>query len=100
MLGNLYRQFMERHAALAEINPLIITKEKTLVALDGKVSFDDNGLFKHEDVQNMRDLNEEEPLEIEATANNLNYVKLDGNIGCMVNGAGLAMATIDRKSVV
>ena len=95
MLGNLYRLFMEKHAALVEINPLIITKEKTLVALDGKVSFDDNGLFKHEDVQKMRDLNEEDPLEIEATANNLNYVKLDGNIGCMVNGAGLAMATMD-----
>ena len=95
MLGNLYRLFMDKNAALIEINPLIITKEKTLVALDGKVSFDDNGLFKHEDVQKMRDLNEEEPLEIEATANNLNYVKLDGNIGCMVNGAGLAMATMD-----
>ncbi len=95
MLGNLYHLFMEKNAALVEINPLIITKEKTLVALDGKVSFDDNGLFKHEDVQRMRDLNEEEPLEIEATANNLNYVKLDGNIGCMVNGAGLAMATMD-----
>ena len=95
MLGNLYRLFMEKHAALVEINPLIITKEKTLVALDGKVSFDDNGVFKHDDVQKMRDLNEEDPLEIEATANNLNYVKLDGNIGCMVNGAGLAMATMD-----
>ncbi len=95
MLGNLYRLFMEKDAALVEINPLIITKEKNLIALDGKVSFDDNGLFKHEDVQKMRDLNEEEPLEIEATANNLNYVKLDGNIGCMVNGAGLAMATMD-----
>jgi len=95
MLGNLYRLFMDKNAALVEINPLIITKEKTLVALDGKVSFDDNGLFKHEDVQKMRDLNEEDPLEIEATGNKLNYVKLDGNIGCMVNGAGLAMATMD-----
>jgi succinyl-CoA synthetase beta subunit len=95
LLDSLYRLFMEKNAALIEINPLIITKEKTLVALDGKVSFDDNGLFKHEDVQKMRDLNEEEPLEIEAAANNLNYVKLDGNIGCMVNGAGLAMATMD-----
>jgi succinyl-CoA synthetase beta subunit len=95
MLGNLYRLFMEKHAALVEINPLIITKEKTVVALDGKVSFDDNGIFKHPDVQQMRDLNEEEPLEIEASENNLNYVKLDGNIGCMVNGAGLAMATMD-----
>jgi len=95
MLGNLYRLFMEKNCALVEINPLIITKEKTVVALDGKVSFDDSGVFKHQDVQQMRDLNEEEPLEIEASENNLNYVKLDGNIGCMVNGAGLAMATMD-----
>jgi len=95
MLGNLYRLFMEKNCALVEINPLIITKEKTIVALDGKVSFDDSGVFKHQDVQQMRDLNEEEPLEIEASENNLNYVKLDGNIGCMVNGAGLAMATMD-----
>ncbi len=80
---------------MVEINPLVITKEKTLIALDGKVSFDDNALFKHADVQEMRDLKEEEPLEIEAGKNNLNYVKLDGNIGCMVNGAGLAMATMD-----
>jgi len=95
MLGNLYRLFMEKNAALVEINPLVITKDKTLVALDGKVSFDDNSLFKHPDVQAMRDLHEEEPLEIEATNNTLNYVKLDGTIGCMVNGAGLAMATMD-----
>ena len=95
MLGNLYRLFMEKNCALVEINPLIITKEKTIVALDGKVSFDDSGVFKHQDVQQMRDLKEEEPLEIEASENNLNYVKLDGNIGCMVNGAGLAMATMD-----
>src|ERR671921_530078 len=86
---------MEKNAALVEINPLVITTDKRLIALDGKVSFDDNAIFKHEDVRGMRDLNEEEPLEIEATANNLNYVKLDGNIGCMVNGAGLAMATMD-----
>jgi succinyl-CoA synthetase beta subunit len=95
MLGNLYRLFMEKNAALVEINPLVITTDKKLIALDGKVSFDDNGLFRHEDVQAMRDLHEEEPLEIEASKNNLNYVKLDGNIGCMVNGAGLAMATMD-----
>jgi succinyl-CoA synthetase beta subunit len=95
MLGNLYKLFMDKNAAMVEINPLVITTDKKLIALDGKVSFDDNGLFKHPDVQAMRDLNEEEPLEIEATANNLNYVKLDGNIGCMVNGAGLAMATMD-----
>ena len=95
MLGNLYRLFMERDASLVEINPLVITQDKRLIALDGKVSFDDNGLFKHPEVQAFRDLHEEEPLEIEATKNNLNYVKLDGNIGCMVNGAGLAMATMD-----
>ena len=95
MLGNLYRLFMEKNAAMVEINPLVITTDKRLIALDGKVSFDDNGLFRHEDIRAMRDLHEEEPLEIEATNNNLNYVKLDGNIGCMVNGAGLAMATMD-----
>ncbi len=95
MLGNLYRLFMEKNASLVEINPLVITQDKRLIALDGKVSFDDNGLFKHPDVQTFRDLNEEEPLEIEASKHNLNYVKLDGNIGCMVNGAGLAMATMD-----
>jgi succinyl-CoA synthetase beta subunit len=95
MLGNLYRLFMDKNAAMVEINPLVITSDKKLIALDGKVSFDDNGLFKHADVQKMRDLHEEDPLEIEAGENNLNYVKLDGNIGCMVNGAGLAMATMD-----
>jgi succinyl-CoA synthetase beta subunit len=95
MLENLYRLFMEKNAAMVEINPLVITTDKKLIALDGKVSFDDNSIFKHQDVQQMRDLNEEELLEIEAAENNLNYVKLDGNIGCMVNGAGLAMATMD-----
>ncbi|MDO8546961.1 MAG: ADP-forming succinate--CoA ligase subunit beta [Nitrospirales bacterium] len=95
MLGNLYRLFMEKNASMVEINPLVITTDKKLIALDGKVSFDDSALFKHVDVQAMRDLHEEEPLEVEATSNNLNYVKLDGNIGCMVNGAGLAMATMD-----
>jgi len=95
MLGNLYRLFMEKNAAMVEINPLVITSNKKLVALDGKVSFDDNALFRHADVQQMRDLNEEDPLEIEAGESNLNYIKLDGNIACMVNGAGLAMATMD-----
>ena len=95
MLEDLYRLFMEKNASLVEINPLVITADKRLIALDGKVSIDDNGLFKHGDVQKFRDLHEEEPLEIEATNNNLNYVKLDGDIGCMVNGAGLAMATMD-----
>ena len=80
---------------MVEINPLVVTHDKRLIALDGKVSFDDSALFKHADIQAFRDLHEEEPLEIEASNNNLNYVKLDGNIGCMVNGAGLAMATMD-----
>ncbi len=95
MLGNLYRLFMEKNASLVEINPLVMTTDKQLVALDGKVTFDDNALYKHQDVQAFRDLYEEEPLEIEAGAHHLNYVKLDGDIGCMVNGAGLAMATMD-----
>jgi succinyl-CoA synthetase beta subunit len=95
MLENLYRLFMEKNASLVEINPLVITTDKRLIALDGKVSIDDNSLYKHEEVQKFRDLHEEEALEIEATNNNLNYVKLDGDIGCMVNGAGLAMATMD-----
>jgi succinyl-CoA synthetase beta subunit len=95
MLENLYRLFMEKNATLVEINPLVITSDQRLIALDGKVSFDDNAIFRHPDVQKFRDLHEEEPLEIEAGKNNLNYVKLDGDIGCMVNGAGLAMATMD-----
>ena len=95
MLGNLYRLFMEKNASLVEINPLVITTDKRLLALDGKVSIDDNALFKHPDIQALRDVHEEEPLEIEAGNHNLNYVKLDGDIACMVNGAGLAMATMD-----
>ncbi|MEC4681899.1 MAG: ATP-grasp domain-containing protein, partial [Nitrospirota bacterium] len=95
MLENLYRLFMEKNASLVEINPLVITTDKQLIALDGKVSFDDSALFKHPDIQKFRDLHEEESMEIEAGKHNLNYVKLDGDIGCMVNGAGLAMATMD-----
>lgn len=95
MLENLYRLFMEKNASLVEINPLVITGDKQLIALDGKVSFDDSALFKHPDIQKLRDFHEEEPMEIEAGKHNLNYVKLDGDIGCMVNGAGLAMATMD-----
>ena len=95
MLDNLYRLFMEKNAAMLEINPLVITTDKRLVALDGKVSFDDSALYKHPDIQKFRDLHEEDPMEIEAGKHNLNYVKLDGDIGCMVNGAGLAMATMD-----
>jgi succinyl-CoA synthetase beta subunit len=95
MLGNLYRLFIEKNAAMVEINPLVVTSDKKLIALDGKVSLDDNALFRHADVQQMRDFHEEDPLEIEAGGSNLNYIKLDGNIACMVNGAGLAMATMD-----
>ena len=95
LLAKLYDLFTQKGALLVEINPLVVTKDNRLIALDGKILFDDNALFRHEDIRAMRDLNEEEPLEIEASRYNLNYVKLDGCIGCMVNGAGLAMATMD-----
>jgi len=95
LLFNLYRLFVECDASLAEINPLVITKDGRLLAADAKVNFDDNALYRHEDIAALRDLNEEEPTEIEASKNHLSYVKLDGNVGCMVNGAGLAMATMD-----
>ena len=95
MLQNLYRLFEAKDASLVEINPLIITDTDEVIALDGKINFDDNGLFRHPDVVEMRDTHEEEPLEVEASKFDLNYIKLDGNIGCMVNGAGLAMATMD-----
>ncbi len=94
MLG-LYNAFIGKDASLAEINPLVITKEGDLIALDAKMNFDDNALYRHNDIVEMRDLHEEEPLEVEASKYDLNYIKLDGNIGCMVNGAGLAMATMD-----
>src|SRR3970282_2535477 len=80
---------------MAEINPLVITKDGNIMALDAKMGFDDNGLFRHKDIHEMRDLDEEDPREVEASRYSLNYVALDGNIGCMVNGAGLAMATMD-----
>ena len=95
LLMKLYRLFVEKGALLIEVNPLVVTRDHRLMALDGKVMFDDNALFRHDDLKAMRDLNEEEPLEIQASQYNLNYVKLDGSIGCMVNGAGLAMATMD-----
>ncbi len=91
----LYRLFVEKDASLAEINPLVITKEGDLIALDAKLNFDDNGLFRHPEIAELRDIYEEDPLEVEASKYDLNYIKLDGNIGCMVNGAGLAMATMD-----
>jgi succinyl-CoA synthetase beta subunit len=91
----LYTANEQMDASLMEINPFLLTKDKRLIALDAKVNFDDNSMFRHQDFLTLRDLNEEEPLEIEASKFDLNYIKLDGNIACMVNGAGLAMATMD-----
>ena len=91
----LYRANVDLDASLVEINPFLLTEEGNLYALDAKLNFDDNALFRHKDYAELRDLNEEDPLEIEASKHDLNYIKLDGNIGCMVNGAGLAMATMD-----
>jgi succinyl-CoA synthetase beta subunit len=91
----LYDAFVDSDASLAEINPFLLTKDGELYALDAKFTFDDNALYRHKDYAALRDLNEEEPLEIEASKYDLNYIKLDGTIGCMVNGAGLAMATMD-----
>ena len=95
ILSGLYKAFVEKDCLLAEINPLVLTKGGDLIALDAKMNFSDNGLFRQKEIAALRDLNEEDPLEIEASKYNLNYVKLDGNVGCMVNGAGLAMATMD-----
>ena len=94
-MSGLYQVFIDSDASMAEINPLVITKDGNILALDAKMGFDDNGLFRHKEVHDMRDLDEEDPKEIEASRHSLNYVALDGNIGCMVNGAGLAMATMD-----
>ena len=91
----LYEAFTSLDASLAEINPLVITKQGRVIALDAKMNFDDNALFRHGDLQELRDEDEEDPAELEASKHDLNYIKLDGNIGCMVNGAGLAMATMD-----
>jgi succinyl-CoA synthetase beta subunit len=95
MLKSLYQLFVDYDCSLVEINPLVITAEETVIALDAKINFDDNALFRHKDVLEYRDLDEENPLEIEASKFNLNYINLDGNVGNMVNGAGLAMATMD-----
>ena len=94
-MQSLYLAYEQMDASLMEINPFLLTKDKRLIALDAKVNFDDNAMFRHKDFLALRDLNEEEPLEIEASKFDLNYIKLDGNIACMVNGAGLAMATMD-----
>jgi len=95
LLKGLYRAFDETDASLAEINPLILTGEERVLALDAKMNFDDNALFRHPDIAAMRDLDEEDPAEVEASKYDLSYISLDGDIGCLVNGAGLAMATMD-----
>ena len=95
LLGNLYRSVIELDCSLIEINPLVITGSGDVIALDAKMNFDDNALFRHKELEDLRDLDEEDPAETEAAKYALNYVKLDGQIGCMVNGAGLAMATMD-----
>ncbi len=94
-LQGMYRAYTELDASLIEINPLVVTGDGELIALDAKMNFDDNGLFRHKDVEDLRDEGEEDPAELEASRHELNYIKLDGSIGCMVNGAGLAMATMD-----
>ncbi len=95
MIGTLYELFTDKDCSLAEINPLVVTGSGEVIALDGKLNFDDNALFRHEDISDLRDESEEDELELEAKKHGLSYVNLDGNIGCMVNGAGLAMSTMD-----
>jgi succinyl-CoA synthetase beta subunit len=95
MLMNLYKLFVQRDCSLLEINPLVITENEAVIALDAKINFDDNALFRQKDVREYRDVDEEDPLEVEASKYNLNYINMDGNVGNMVNGAGLAMATMD-----
>jgi succinyl-CoA synthetase beta subunit len=95
LIGNLYRMVVEKDMSLLEINPLVVTKDGKLSCLDGKMDFDGNALFRHKDIVALRDLSEEDPAEVEASKYDLSYVKLDGQIGCLVNGAGLAMATMD-----
>ena len=95
LINSIYKMFISTDANMVEVNPLILTKEEQIVCLDAKVNFDSNALFRHPEIMNLRDLNEENPTEIEASKHDLSYIKLDGTIGCMVNGAGLAMATMD-----
>ena len=95
LIKSIYKMFISTDANMVEINPLILSKEKKIICLDAKVNFDSNALFKHPEIMELRDLNEEDPTEIEASKFDLSYIKLNGNIGCMVNGAGLAMATMD-----
>ena len=95
LIKSIYKMFISTDANMIEVNPLILTKEKKIICLDAKVNFDSNALFRHPEIMELRDLNEEDPTEIEASKHDLAYIKLDGSIGCMVNGAGLAMATMD-----
>jgi len=95
VIKSLYEAFIAKDMSLLEINPLVVTKDGNIICLDAKLNFDDNALWRHKDIQELRDLDEEDPAEVEAGKYDLNYVKLDGEIGCMVNGAGLAMATMD-----
>ena len=95
LVQSIYKLFIEKDANLIELNPLILTKSKNLLCLDAKINFDDNALYRHPDIALLKDLNEEDPTETEASKHGLSYIKLDGKIGCMVNGAGLAMATMD-----
>ena len=95
LIKSVYQMFISTDANMVEVNPLILTKEKKIICLDAKVNFDSNALFKHPEIMELRDLNEEDPIEIEASKHDLAYIKLEGSIGCMVNGAGLAMATMD-----
>ncbi len=94
-ISSLYRVFIEKDCSLAEVNPLVLTSDGNIVALDAKINFDDNALFRHRDIAELRDRNEEDPLELEASDAGISFIKLDGDIGCLVNGAGLAMATMD-----
>ena len=95
LIKSIYKMFLSTDASLVEINPLILTKDKKIVCLDAKINFDDNSLFRHPEIFQLKDINEQDPTEAEASKHDLSYIKLDGNIGCMVNGAGLAMATMD-----
>src|SRR5262249_46456224 len=95
LIANLFRLYLAKDCSLAEINPLVVTQDGRVLALDAKLSFDDNALYRHPEIVALRDVNEEAPLDVEASKHSLNYIKLDGNVGCMVNGAGLAMATMD-----
>ena len=95
LIKSIFKTFIEKDATLIEINPLVLTKDQKLICLDAKINFDDNALYRHEDILSLKDTNEIDPIELEASKHDLSYIKLDGKIGCMVNGAGLAMATLD-----